>query len=505
MQAKLFAPVAARRFGVYAIHSETITHRRCRLISWVKPGTALAVCVLLAAAANAQVRPGAATPDQKAGYAVDGRALGSRVTSDRATRDYKCGPSEQFSGFTWCQKSSRERERRGGYDAISSMLHAKDGTVVYVNRHQQPAYLDAAEVESSIAKYTRQFGAPAKVDKLQRRGGAGEATLATWGKLELEPLDADSIKLLADGKSPKKGFLLDYLGNLSRSAQEGLPIFRIRGGAGFAWAASFDAKGRGTLRLLALDASALPGEPATATPPASAAADEPQPAYRTAAAGRQEPVAAPRGREAAGGQMPGNDVRGGNARGGAADDTIARLNSELSLLREQKAQAEETARMAAADAAIARNEKEEATHAEEAASRELARLQQALVAPSLFADRETAVPAGLAAIAILYFGVWLGGRASRWRARRAAAGDVDTPVEHVEGVSDQPPAATGEATPAIDQEGLVRELGKQLGLEEVTAPPMVILLPDNSAEPAPSRQEPASQQEPVALPVPAAI
>ena len=368
------------------------------------------------------------------------------------------------------------------------MLHAKDGTIVYVNRHQQPAYLDAAEVERSIQKYTRLLGEPAKISKLPRRAGAAEATIATWGRIELEPLDGDSIKLLADGKSPKKGFLLDYLGNLSRSAQDGLPIYRIQGGAGFAWVASFDAKGRGTLRLVAIDASALAPEPATTPPPASAGADEARPADQAAAASRQEPVVAAKS----------GNVRGGDVSGADADAIIARLESELSSLREQKAQAEEAARLARFEAEIARNEMAEAIKA--AASGEITRSQQALVAPSHFADRETAVPIGAAVAAILFLGAWLGSRALRRRAERAASSDVDAPPERVEDVDtgSEPvegvssPSATDQATPGIDQDGLVRELGKQLGLEEVTAPSIADPLPDNSLEPASSQQESAA-------------
>jgi hypothetical protein len=38
---------------------------------------------------------------------------------------------------------------------------------------------------------------------------------------------------------------------------EGLPMYRISGRAGFVWVASFDQRGRGTLRLTAVDASAF--------------------------------------------------------------------------------------------------------------------------------------------------------------------------------------------------------------------------------------------------------
>ena len=82
--------------------------------------------------------------------------------------------------------------------------------------------------------------------------------LASWGKVELEPLDDDSIKALADGRRPTtKGYFIDFIGDFNRSAREGLPIYGLGGGPGFVWVASFDQKGRGTLRLTAVDASAL--------------------------------------------------------------------------------------------------------------------------------------------------------------------------------------------------------------------------------------------------------
>jgi TPR repeat protein len=60
---------------------------------------------------------------------------------------------------------------------------------------------------------------------------------------------------LSEGKSPKKGLLIDFLGNFVRSAKEGLPIYRIENGPGFVWRASFDLNGRGSFRFAAIDAS----------------------------------------------------------------------------------------------------------------------------------------------------------------------------------------------------------------------------------------------------------
>jgi len=61
--------------------------------------------------------------------------------------------------------------------------------------------------------------------------------------------------VLAEGKSPKKGLLIDFLGNFARSAQEGLPIYRVIGGAGFVRVSGFDQKDRGTVRVAVVDAS----------------------------------------------------------------------------------------------------------------------------------------------------------------------------------------------------------------------------------------------------------
>jgi hypothetical protein len=55
--------------------------------------------------------------------------------------------------------------------------------------------------------------------------------------------------------------LIDYLRDFTRSAKQGLPIYRIDGGPGFIWAASFDQKGRGTLRLGAVDVSGFAPPP----------------------------------------------------------------------------------------------------------------------------------------------------------------------------------------------------------------------------------------------------
>jgi hypothetical protein len=195
-------------------------------------------------------------------YAVSGLALGARVQFDSsAYREYKCGPSDQFDGFTWCQKTRKDRERRGTFNATYSILHSRDGTAVYVNRYQEPAFFGATEAADDIQRYSRKIGESPRIMRMPHRAGFPDGILASWGKVELEPLDNDNIKALAEGRRPTtKGYFIDFIGNFARSASEGLPIYRLSGGAGFVWVASYDQKGRGILRFLAVDASSISPE-----------------------------------------------------------------------------------------------------------------------------------------------------------------------------------------------------------------------------------------------------
>jgi ribosomal protein L9 len=134
-------------------------------------------------------------------------------------------------------------------------LHSRDGNILYINRSQEPAFFNAKEAEVNIQRYSRKIGESPRIMKMPHRGSLPDGLIAVWGKIMLEPLDQESIKILADGKGPRKGLLIDFLGNFARSAKEGLPIYRIDGGPGFIWAASFDQKERGTLRLAAIELS----------------------------------------------------------------------------------------------------------------------------------------------------------------------------------------------------------------------------------------------------------
>jgi hypothetical protein len=208
-------------------------------------------------------------------YRVDGITLGSKVAyGTPAYLQYQCGPSQKFEGFVWCTKPISDKEARGRFKAWFSILHAQGGAVVYVNRYQEPAYWYANEVADDIQRYSRKIGEEPHIIQLPVRPGLPKGTLATWGKVVLEPIVGDELRLLGEDKPLKKGIAIDFIGNFTRSARQGLPIYRLVGGAGFVWVASYDESGRGTLRFSAVDASTYSSQssPRPATNPAPIAA-----------------------------------------------------------------------------------------------------------------------------------------------------------------------------------------------------------------------------------------
>jgi len=205
--------------------------------------TVILACFLLCGHATAE----------PAKYAVDGLVLGTQLNFESASYgEYRCSPSAQFDGLTWCQRAGRGRSSDA---TIYSLLHSRQGSVLYINRSQELAFFNQKKADEYIQQSSSNIGESPRLMKMPHRSGRGDGIIAVWGKVTLEQLDSESVKVLAERKGLKKGLLIDFLGNFARSAKLGLPVYRIDGGPGFVWAASFDQKGRGILRLAAVDAS----------------------------------------------------------------------------------------------------------------------------------------------------------------------------------------------------------------------------------------------------------
>jgi hypothetical protein len=188
-------------------------------------------------------------------YAIEGLALGAKVeVGSPAFRGYQCSRSEQFAEFTRCQRNQQESRRSG---SSSSFLYGGDGKAQYINYYVSLWLFDRNGIQSEISKLSKKFGERPREMRLPQREGLPNAVIASWGKIQLQLLEPDAMAILAAGESPRKGLLIDYLGDLRRSAQLGLPVFSITGGAGYLLSASVDRNSRGHMRFLTADPSAL--------------------------------------------------------------------------------------------------------------------------------------------------------------------------------------------------------------------------------------------------------
>ncbi|MFZ1095390.1 MAG: zinc ribbon domain-containing protein [Xanthobacteraceae bacterium] len=239
------------------------------------------ICVVPLMAAGGAFAQNARTPLRYAAatvpYDVGGLALGARVDFESpAYRGYQCSVSELFPDFMRCQRTQRQQDYSTfrSFETTNSILHDRDGKAVYINRHIAPWSFDRNEFQDEIKRLSSRFGERAREMRLPPREGVQAAIIAVWGKIQLTELDADAISILASGESPRKGLLIDYLGNLKRSAQLGFPVYSITGGPGYLWSAGVDRSYRGHIRVLAVDPAAL----SVATAAATATAASPAPA-----------------------------------------------------------------------------------------------------------------------------------------------------------------------------------------------------------------------------------
>src|SRR3954447_14303243 len=126
----------------------------------------------------------------------------------------------------------KSRASRGSGEGLSTshtrFCNRVTAGLFYVNRFQAPAFFAPKKADEDIQQYSHRLGESPRI--IRRRGRAGDAILAVWGTVELKPLDSESIAALGKGSSSKDRYLIDFIGNVARSAKEGLPIYRISGG-----------------------------------------------------------------------------------------------------------------------------------------------------------------------------------------------------------------------------------------------------------------------------------
>ncbi|HEY1886798.1 MAG TPA: hypothetical protein VGG86_12230 [Roseiarcus sp.] len=191
-------------------------------------------------------------------YPIEGVGLGDILPKSKIFSSLKCLSSDTFQYSKWCLYNPQKQDRIGRrYDETIAFLYSLNGTVDYSAKVIEPAYFERNDFEDEIARLSRAYHQQAHVTTIPYRQGLPNAVIATWGSVDLVPLDSSDLQSFANGLSPKVGFIVDFLGDFKRSAQEGLPIFVLSGGAGMIWSASSDENGKGKLRFSAIDATKL--------------------------------------------------------------------------------------------------------------------------------------------------------------------------------------------------------------------------------------------------------
>jgi hypothetical protein len=189
---------------------------------------------------------------------MEGLRLGESIRAHREeVSEYRCDPSVEFAQLTFCNKIRFERDRHGSSNVMYSFMHTREGVLVYVDRYQRPAVLDSTEAAQRIDRISRRRNDTARTHAMPQRPGLPDGMLAVWGETVLDPLTDARVAAIAKGQVEGTEFLIDFLGNVTRSARERLPIWRFAGGAGFVWVAALDPRGYGFLRMTAVDASAI--------------------------------------------------------------------------------------------------------------------------------------------------------------------------------------------------------------------------------------------------------
>src|ERR1700730_8208733 len=137
-------------------------------------------------------------------YSVEGLSVGMPVVPESwQYKRYHCRPSKQYVNSTWCTFS----ELKGSVSKLLTILHLSNNIVTYVNKELSPAFFTNSEVDTEIARLSRQFKGPAHIYRSPTRPGVPGGIIATWGGAELQPLTTDELAILAQDRSPNQGVL----------------------------------------------------------------------------------------------------------------------------------------------------------------------------------------------------------------------------------------------------------------------------------------------------------
>jgi hypothetical protein len=215
------------------------------LVMRAGPGfAALAVIVLLDASGMSRA----------AEYVVDGFALGQPIAADDANyASYDCRPSADYDGAIRCTRVQQRKGQAGDLRISSTLIHADGGPTWFESVHAAPVKLSRAALEKEIGDLTRVIGAaPTLVDWRPGYTPDLTAVIAVWGEVELE-----QAYYPAPPDIGREGGFIDLIGDPATSLENYLPVYQVKGGAGYVYAANFNASGIGDRYYVAVNAAAL--------------------------------------------------------------------------------------------------------------------------------------------------------------------------------------------------------------------------------------------------------
>jgi tetratricopeptide (TPR) repeat protein len=194
------------------------------------------------------------TPACAAQYVIDGLTLGTKVTGPNL-QFYGCKPSDEFAQLTLC---NRGQAGGRGSSALSTVMHKDDGTAVYLMVKIATTSLTKKSVQNEIDDLSRELGGlPVKVEWHDQDPEQPTSLVARWGAIKWEPIDDASGDAIEKGTFPGIGLLVDTLGDVRRSVKAVRPVYRIIGGTGYVYSASFDKNGRGHRQYIAANGDEL--------------------------------------------------------------------------------------------------------------------------------------------------------------------------------------------------------------------------------------------------------
>ena len=192
-------------------------------------------------------------------YSVDGFVLGERIAPTNPNyRSYACKQSDDYDEAIRCDRTQTKSGRGGNLTVTSTLIQSQDGAAIYIMTNAFPVSLSRAIVQNEITTLSTEINEkPAKIDWLPKDARNPTAVVVTWGEIRLDEIDYDAATGVSQDKSPHLGELVDPAGNLKRSAQDHSSIYRIHGGAGYVYAASFGTAARGNRHYVAANGGQL--------------------------------------------------------------------------------------------------------------------------------------------------------------------------------------------------------------------------------------------------------